>query len=193
MRSGLKRYWPSPAMIVAMVALGVGLAGTGGASVAISGPNTKAGATTKASPTATGPRGPRGFRGPKGAKGDKGDPGPPGAPGVQGVQGVQGPPGRTGPPGAAAAGVWAVVNADGTLARGSGVDSVTHPDTGVYSVQFTSTISQCAWLASISQGNFGFITTGLGDSTTVDIEIRSASDPSETGAVDRAFSLAVVC
>src|SRR5438309_11810972 len=98
MRSGLKRYWPSPAMIVAMVALGVGLAGTGGASVSTSGPNTKAGATTKASPTATGPRGPRGPRGFRGPKGAKGDPGSPGAPGAQGIQGVQGLPGRTGPP-----------------------------------------------------------------------------------------------
>ena len=191
MRSGLKRYWPSPAMIVAMVALGVGLAGTGGASVAISGPNTKAGATTKASPTATGPRGPRGFRGPKGAKGAKGDPGSPGAQGVQGVQGVQGLPGLRGPAGPPAASLWAVVNADGTVARGSGVVGTNHPSDGIYSVKFTGTISQCAWLATISQGNFGYITTGLGDSNTVDIEIRAQGDGSLS--VDRAFHLAVIC
>jgi hypothetical protein len=113
--------------------------------------------------------------------------GPAGPQGVQGVQGLQGLRGAPGPP---AASLWAVVNSDGTLARGSGVVNVSHTaGTGIYDVQFSSTIAQCAWLATISQSRFGFIDTEFVSDTTVGV---GTLDPT-TAPDDRAFHLAVIC
>jgi len=121
------------------------------------------------------PRGPRGIVGP---------------PGANGTQGARGP---TGPGGASSAGSWAVVNADGSLARGSGVVSVGHvAASGVYKVQFNHNITQCAWLATIRGASFGFIETELATATTDSVHVETR-DPFTVNPTDRAFHLAVVC
>jgi hypothetical protein len=84
---------PSPALVVACVALFV--AGGGGAWAA-SGPlgGARASGAKSAAPTKKGPRGPRGFRGLRGKQGLRGSQGPAGA---QGAAGAAGGVGATGP------------------------------------------------------------------------------------------------
>lgn len=97
---------PSPALVVALAALFVALAGTGAAArveghvvegakraVESVGPAT---ANAPGRPGPPGPRGPRGFKGAKGAAGPQGSAGPQGP---AGAQGPAGPAGATGPQG----------------------------------------------------------------------------------------------
>jgi hypothetical protein len=51
--------------------------------------------------------------------------------------------------GATEANTWAVINADGTTARGSGVRFSEHISTGVYAVEFQRDVSQCAAVATL--------------------------------------------
>src|SRR5215216_7386331 len=50
---------------------------------------------------------------------------------------------------------WAVVNQDGSLARGRGNPTVTHLGDGHYSVKFGSDISKCAYTATIASNFAG--------------------------------------
>jgi hypothetical protein len=79
---------PSPAMVIALLALSVALGGTGYAASSLVGARGHAG-----------PRGPRGFRGKTGQRGPAGPVGPAGATGAAGPAGAPGTPGSTGPPG----------------------------------------------------------------------------------------------
>lgn len=94
---------PSPAMVVACLALFVGLGGTGYAAssgaLSSDGQTVTAAAKKKSSSN----RGPRGFRGFKGATGPQGPAGPQGAAGAQGPQGAAGAQGPAGPAGSAKA------------------------------------------------------------------------------------------
>ena len=65
----------------------------------------------------------------------------------------------------------AVVNFDGTLARGRGATGVLHTDTGIYEVDFTKDVSACGYTASI--GLTG--TTGGSDPGTVTVVGRSGT------------------
>ena len=48
--------------------------------------------------------------------------------------------------------LWAVVNVDGTLARGNGVVSTTFADVdGVYWVEFNRDVTQCAYVATAGE------------------------------------------
>jgi hypothetical protein len=145
MKNHLRR--PSPALILAIVALVLALTGSaiaakrylitstkqispaalkelaklsGGGGTGAVGATGPAGAT--GAPGATGGAGETGAAGPtgaEGAKGPTGDKGPTGEPGPQGVPGPQGPPGTSG--GGTSTGTanvqWAVVNGEGALAR----------------------------------------------------------------------------
>jgi Collagen triple helix repeat (20 copies) len=82
---------PSPAMIVACVALFAALGGTGYAAGNLAHKATASSAKPK--------RGPRGKRGPAGAAGPQGAPGPKGATGEKGAQGPKGDTGAPGKPG----------------------------------------------------------------------------------------------
>jgi hypothetical protein len=73
---------PSPALVVAMLALFVALGGTGYAASQVGGGDHAVAAKKKVK---RGPRGPRGLRGPQGLQGDKGAPGTPGAKGANGT------------------------------------------------------------------------------------------------------------
>jgi hypothetical protein len=86
---------PSPAMIVACVALFAALGGTGYAAGDLAHQATASTAKTKPK------RGPRGKQGPAGPAGPQGATGAAGAKGATGDKGAQGPKGDTGAPGVA--------------------------------------------------------------------------------------------
>lgn len=188
----LRAARPSPATVIASMALLVALAGTGYAASSlpansVGNKQLQANAVTSSKVKdhallrvdfAAGQL-PRGRVGP---------PGPPGAPGSQGPQGARGP---TGSAGGSSAGLWAVVNADGSLARGSGVVSVTRTGSGVYKVQFNRDITQCAWLATIRTASFGFVETELAGGTTTTVLVQTRD--TENMPTDRAFHLGVLC
>jgi hypothetical protein len=73
-----------------------------------------------------------------------------GARGPQGTQGAVGPTGPQGLAGTSATGLWAVVNSDGTLARGSSAATgASQLQTGTYEVDFNQDVTGCAYVATI--------------------------------------------
>jgi hypothetical protein len=197
--SHVRRLRPSPAIVVASIALLVALAGTGYAAInlpansvgnkqlqdnAVTSPKVKDHSLLRVDFAANQlPRGPRGTIGP---------PGPPGVPGAAGLSGARGP---TGPAGPASTGLWAVVNPDGSLARGSGVLGTTHVQTGVYRVRFNRTVTQCGWIATIgsavSTTKYGLIEAELASGTTDSVQVGTR-DKNAVGA-DLGFIVAVLC
>lgn len=104
-------------------------------------------------PGAQGQQGAAGTQGAQGPAGTPGSQGPPGGQGPPGPQGPQGPQGQAGPPGAAATSLWARVNADGSLAAGSGATSYDFPATyGSYIVEFNRDVTKCAIVATPLHG-----------------------------------------
>ncbi len=67
---------------------------------------------------------------------------------LKGAQGSVGPTGPQGDAGTPATKLWAVLNGSGTLVRGSGVTSTTHPGLGRQAVVFNQDVSGCAFFAS---------------------------------------------
>ena len=193
----LRRVRPSPAAVIATIALVAALAGTGYAATSL--PANSVGNRQLQNNAVTSSKVkdrsllkqdfapnqiPKGPRGPAGA---------PGAPGAPGAAGARGP---TGPAGASGTNLWAVVNPDGTIARKSaGVLGISHTVTGAYRVQFNKDISQCAWLATIGSAttvtSFGFIEVELSANTkdTVHVETRDSNG----NIANRGFHLAVFC
>src|SRR5664279_5403493 len=100
------------------------------------GPKGSTGAKGDTGPTgAAGPSGsagPQGDTGPTGEAGPSGSAGPQGDPGPTGEAGPQGETGPAGQDGAPATSLWAFVNSDGTLGRGSGVASSSKESSGIY-------------------------------------------------------------
>lgn len=94
-----------------------------------------------------------GPAGPPGAAGAAGAAGPAGAPGVNGTAGDKGDKGDSGAP---ATRLWAVINANGTVARGSGIGTGTfREDTGIYDVFFNRDVSGCAYVGSLGGADAG--------------------------------------
>jgi hypothetical protein len=106
-----------------------------------------------------------------------------------------GPEGPKGDPGASAVSFWAVVNADASLVRGSGVKSVGrqtgHP-TGTYLVRFNEDISKCAYVATLGAGaGAGELAVSLYQvADTVKVE---TADSGATALADRNFHVIVAC
>ena len=140
----LKALRPSPALVVASIALLVALGGSGYAAVALTLPANSVGTAQLKSNAvisskvkdhsllkadfASGqiPAGPRGA---------------PGAPGAPGPAGARGPTGPAGPSGTAAT-RWALVGRDGNLVAGSSTSiSITQTGTGQYYVNFGSALN----------------------------------------------------
>lgn len=121
--------------------------------------------------------------------------GPRGAVGAPGPAGAAGARGPTGPAGSSAARAWAVVKSDGTVAHSSGVSSVSRTAVGRYTVTFSSDVSNCSWLATLTNldqnGTLvsGSITTNA-SSTATQVRVATAF---QGGAADEAFSLAALC
>lgn len=111
-----------------------------------------------------------------------------------GAQGLVGP---QGPPGTPATVLWAVVELDGTLARGSGVVSTNHEGPGDYTVRFNQDVRSCAWFATLGySGAAGVPPPGsivvVGESADVTGVWVSTDDMTGT-ATDRSFHLTVMC
>jgi hypothetical protein len=152
----LRKYRPSPAMVVASIGLLVALGGTSVAAItnvpllSVGTPQLKANAVTSAKVQNRSllavdfkqgqlPRGPRGLRG---------FPGPEGAPGAAGAAGPAGPSGPSGPAGASATALWASVTESGTLGRNKGVVSALRLDTGKFQVVFNQDVTGCSYQAT---------------------------------------------
>jgi len=93
---------------------------------------------------------------------------------------------------------WAVVQANGTLVRGNGVTTVTHPNTGVYIATFTADIHGCAYIANPGDPLTGAVNTA----STVSVARRVGNRHAlyiqvwnqQTGALaDFPFHLAAYC
>jgi hypothetical protein len=54
---------------------------------------------------------------------------------------------------------WAVVQANGTLVRGNGVTTVTHPNTGVYIATFAADVHGCAYVGNPGDPSTGTVPT----------------------------------
>ncbi|HEX5713703.1 MAG TPA: hypothetical protein VFX85_10355 [Solirubrobacterales bacterium] len=93
----LKRSLPSPALVIACLALFVALGGTGYAATQLSEGQGQASASKKAKQGPRGPKGPKGAKGAKGAPGEKGETGLPGQRGTAGANGTNGAQGERGP------------------------------------------------------------------------------------------------
>jgi hypothetical protein len=93
--------------------------------------------------------------------------------------------------------LMAVVNADGTLARGVGADGVATAGTGNYRVSFDRNIRNCAYTATIGLAGAsgtetpGFITV-VGDALDVN-GVYVTTDDIAGASANRAFHLAVTC
>jgi hypothetical protein len=88
---------------------------------------------------------------------------------------------------------FAVVNSNGTLARGRGVVSTARLTTGFYQVIFDTNITGCAYIGTVVVPGLvnvgGFLTTKAGTTNTVLVNTFS-----EAGGVDdRSFQVEVVC
>jgi hypothetical protein len=191
----LRAFRPSPATVLAAVALLLAMAGSGYAAATL--PRNSVGPRQLQNNTVTSSKVKNhsllrvDFAAGQIPAGPRGAVGPPGPPGPAGTPGARGPTGPAGAPGASASAAWAVVNANGSPARGSGVVAVVHSTIGTYRVQFNKNISACAWLATIRGTSFCFVTTELFGTTTDTVLVRTR-DPNNFDQ-DRAFHLAVVC
>jgi hypothetical protein len=208
MRKKLPR--PSPALIVSLVALSVALGGTSYAAMvlpansvgakqikksAVSSAKVKnaslLAADFKSGQLPAGPQGAKGDTGPAGAHGAKGDPGP---------AGPQGPKGDPGADGQDATNLWAVVNPDGTLNRGSHVVSVAKANyagstAGSYEVIFDRNVTSCVYMGTLGGANTAFsegqITTFPRNNNANGVFIFTYD--SAAVRADRLFQVAVLC
>jgi hypothetical protein len=139
----LRRYRPTPSMLVALLALVLASTGSAVAASFITSKQIKDGTITakdinkKALRQLKGPRGQQGLQGLQGPKGDKGDKGDTGPAGAKGDKGDPGTPGANGADGAAGtAKAFALITAAGTVSnsRAKNVTSVTKVGTGDYCV-----------------------------------------------------------
>jgi hypothetical protein len=116
--------------------------------------------------------------------------GPQGPPGRQGDQGLKGDPGLKGEKGDPATTLWAIVDWDGRLIRGSGVTGAQRLGTGKYQVDFNRNVSGCAQLGTvISATPFQISYVGVsGRPQSIMASLGSAA-----GSGDGAFYVAVFC
>ncbi len=148
----------------------------------------------------TGGTGANGAQGPQGERGPAGERGAQGEPGKEGKEGKEGPPG---PPGSAIGGGsgelgWAVVTGEGVLARSSSAGITANRVTGVsegsYEVTFPSSVSGCAFQATVAGSTVGvpspaYIAVGAISADSVLVQTAGT-----TGTLtDRSFHLSVFC
>ena len=89
--------------------------------------------------------------------------------------------------------LWAVVNVDGTPARGKGVASISHQvDTGEYEIKFKQNVSACAYSATFDHSS-GFIFISLRDSSIGPREVGVTTTDRAAVVRDSPFHLIVQC
>jgi hypothetical protein len=159
----LRRYRPTPSMLVALVALVMASTGSAVAASLITSKQIKDGTITakdiskKMLTQLKGKSGPRGAQGLQGLKGDKGDPG---------VKGDKGDPGS--------AVAYAHVTSTGLLdaAHSKNVSSVTAKGSGIYCLRVDVAVANAT--ASVDPANspstgFGFASVALGGQDPADV------------------------
>ena len=119
----------------------------------------------------------------------------------QGPQGPQGTQGPQGPGGEPATALFAVVAADGTLVRGSGVTAAGRPagfPVGAYQVAFNQDVTNCALIATIGRidsqpfnPDEGEIGTAYRDGAANAVFVKTRG--SAGAEANRSFHLAVFC
>ena len=116
-------------------------------------------------------------------------------PGPRGKTGSAGPAGPAGPPGAVTR-LWAVLNASGSIARSAGTTSAGRLGAGVYEVIFGQSVANCAFVASVGDGDAATGTNGAatvarraGNANAVRVETRTLAN----ALADKSFHLLVVC
>jgi hypothetical protein len=117
----------------------------------------------------------------EGKRGPAGPPGATGAPGAPGAKGDQGAP---------ATRLWALINASGTIGRGSGVTGSAKLNTGQYEIVFDRDVTTCSYqvtLAAATGESFAQPRPAVANG----VEVRTFT--SGGAAFDRAFHLAVFC
>jgi hypothetical protein len=92
--------------------------------------------------------------------------------------------------------LWAVIDANGSLVRGGGVDSATRADTGAYHIVFKKNVRECAYLATLGRtgaevADPGEIGTGGLPETVKGIWIRTRD--SAGNLADRSFHVGIIC
>ena len=178
--SQVRRKKPSPAMLVAVLALVAAVAGT---AVAESGPNANSSASAKKTAKKALKKANKANKTAKGAQST--------AEGAQSTaEGAQSTAEDATP-------LAAVVAADGSVVRGSGVTSTNAKlgGNGLYTVEFDRNLSDCVWVAQIGNGDgtptiYGEMSTFLAGSPN-GIFVQTAS--SAGVLADRPFHLLVHC
>jgi hypothetical protein len=134
---------PSPAMVVACVALFVSLSGVGYAAIVL--PANSVGTKHLKRNAVTSAKVKKHSLLRSDFKRGQVPQGPQGPQGVPGAQGIQGPKGDPGTP---AIRLWAYVSPTGTIRGGGGVVSSSRLSNGYYSVSFNQSITNCAATAT---------------------------------------------
>ena len=132
----IRRVRPTPALVVACLALLVALAETSWATVSALVPRNSVGTAQLRTGAVTSAK----IETPSVALADL-------APGAR----LPGPPGPAGPagPGGSVSRLWAVTNASGSLARSAGTSSAGRTALGTYEVVFTQNVTNCVFVASV--------------------------------------------
>ena|SRR5438876_805507 len=203
------RRWPSPAMVIACIALAVALGGTSYAAFTL--PKGSVGALQLkdnavigrklATNSVTSLKVVNGtllrtdFKAGQIPAGARGLPGTPGPAGPVGATGPAGAPGPTGPTGPGSSGLYAVMDSGGSLSRSSGVLTTSKLSTGKYNVRFNRTITSCVWLATIGSpgtgSNNGMVSAEVTNGTTDTLTVTTLGASGNAG--DRPFHLMVFC
>jgi hypothetical protein len=187
------RRRPSPATVIACIALAVALGGTSYAAVSL--PRNSVGTAQLKNNAVTTAKVKNhsllrvDFRA---GQVPAGRVGPPGPAGPAGPTGATGP---TGTSGASASTLSAVLAANGSLSRSSGVQTTSKLGTGKYNVRFNKNVTNCVWHATIGSPATGTVTgmasTELANGTNDTIAVTTLS--AAGAAADRPFHLSVLC
>lgn len=187
---------PSPALVISLVALFVALGGT---SYAVSQlPKGSVGTDQLQKGAVTSSKLSKGIKKALKKVGKTGATGAQGPQGAQGLQGPKGTNGTNGADGADATTLWAVLNPDGSLRKGSGVVSVSGGPSVFTQVKFDQDIDDCAILSSIGRTGAGltpgqtiadeFVANGFAKDTV----LVETNDSAGAGA-NRGVHIAVFC
>jgi len=148
LRRFLGNHRPSPALVVASIALLAALGGTGIAAVA-NVPNNSVGTSKIKNNAVTAPKiASNAVTNAKIANGTIQPADLSAAAKTAGPQGPPGPTGPSGPAGAPATALWASVDVVGNLVRNKGAASAQRTATGVYQVVFSQDVTGCIYLSS---------------------------------------------